>query len=145
MTTIRIHKRDPLAIVPEAQSEGAAGYDLSSVEKMKVPVGECALVDTGIGVEIPQGYAGFVLPRSGLCLKKGLTVLNAPGLIDSDYRGNVKVLLYNTSTKIQEVAAGDRIAQLVLMKHEQIRWMAVGALSGTERGDGGFGSTDAPA
>jgi len=142
VVNIKIAKRDPNAIVPAMQTGGAAGCDLTGIEKFDIAPGECALVDTGLAVEIPQGHAGFILPRSGLALKKGLTVLNAPGLIDSDYRGNLKVLLYNTTKKEQSIFAGDRIAQLVVMKVETVGWQLTGALSDTERGDGGFGSTD---
>ena len=141
MVTVKIVKSDPLAQIPQRHSYGAAGMDLVGVEKFTIKPGECALVGTGLSVQIPQDYAGFVLPRSGLCLKKGLTVLNAPGLIDSDYRGEVKVLLYNTTTEDQEVSAGDRIAQLVIMKAELAKFSVVGALDSTDRGDGGFGST----
>jgi len=138
---IKIVKTDPLAQVPRGHSAEAAGLDLVGIEKFVIEPGECALVDTGIQVQIPQGYAGFVLPRSGMTMKKGLSVLNAPGLIDSDYRGNVKVLLYNTRQTKQEVTAGDRIAQLVVMKVEVAKFSLTGALDPTERGEGGFGST----
>ena len=139
---IKIVKDDVLAQVPRGHSAEAAGLDLVGIEKFEIKPGECALVDTGIKVQIPAGYAGFVLPRSGMTMKKGLSVLNAPGLIDSDYRGRIKVLLYNTRTTEQEVAAGDRIAQLVVMKVEVARFAVTGQLDPSERGDGGFGSTD---
>jgi dUTP pyrophosphatase len=141
MVTVKIVKDDPWGQVPKGHSPEAAGLDLVGIEKFVIEPGECALVDTGIKVQIPTGYAGFVLPRSGMTMKKGLTVMNAPGLIDSDYRGNVKVLLYNTRKEAQEVTAGDRIAQLVIMKVELAQFRLVGQLDATERGEGGFGST----
>ena len=113
-----------------------------AVEKKEIVPHARELVDTGIAVEIPEGYAGLILPRSGLALKKGLTVLNAPGLIDSDYRGNIKVLLWNSNGagKVEEVCAGDRIAQLVIVPVSAELTRAVW-LTSTGRGEGGFGST----
>lgn len=128
---------------PQQATAGAAGFDLTAATKAELVPHERALVDTGIAVEIPEGYAGLILPRSGLALKKGLTVLNAPGLIDSDYRGNVKVLLWNSNGegKVETVSAGDRIAQLVIVKIEQPHFQHVAWLSSSARGAGGFGST----
>ena len=142
MVTVKITKNDVLSSIPQQHSYGAAGLDLSSVERVEIPSMEWRPVDVGISLEIPQDYAGFILPRSGLCLKKGLTVLNAPGLIDSDYRGPIKVLLHNIGNTDRIVSAGDRIAQLVVMKAELVKFSLVGALSATERDSGGFGSTD---
>lgn len=103
---------------------------------------ERALVPTGLAIAIPEGYAGFVQPRSGLAIKQGVTVLNTPGLIDSHYRGELKVALINLDAhSVFEVAPGDRIAQLVIQKVENIEWSVVDALDETERGCGGFGSS----
>ena len=131
---------------PKQANEGDAGYDLTAVERVELVPHERALIDTGIQIAIPSGYAGFVLPRSGLALKKGLTVLNAPGLIDSGYRGPVKVLLWNSNGegKVETVSAGDRIAQLVLVKVETLATFVKADILGySERGDKGFGSSDA--
>ncbi|MBQ7268803.1 MAG: dUTP diphosphatase [Bacteroidales bacterium] len=102
---------------------------------------ERAMIPTGLYLEIPAGYEVQVRPRSGLAAKKGITVLNAPGTIDADYRGEVKVILVNLSGEPFTVENGERIAQLVLARHECIEWKSVGELSASERGDGGFGST----
>jgi dUTP pyrophosphatase len=135
---------DDNAIEPARATDGAAGYDLVAIEKHEIVPHGHALVDTGIALEIPEGYCGWIVPRSGLALKKGLTVLNAPGLIDSDYRGNVKVLLWNSNDegKTQTVAAGDRIAQLVFAKIETVALERAAWLRSSSRGAGGFGSTD---
>ena len=105
-----------------------------------LPRGGRALVGTGIAIAIPQGYAGFVQPRSGLALRRGVTCLNTPGLIDSGYRDELKVLLINTDPEeTYEVARGDRIAQLVIQRVEEVSWLEAEALDETERGLGGFG------
>lgn len=129
---------------PTQATPGSAGFDLTATERVEIVPHERALVDTGIALEIPEGYAGLILPRSGLALKKGLTVLNAPGLIDSDYRGNVKVLLWNSNSDggVEVVSAGDRIAQLVIVKVEDVEMRPVAWLRTSQRGEGGFGSTD---
>ena len=120
-----------------------AGADLLAREGATLaPGGGRALVPTGIALAIPEGYAGFVQPRSGLALRHGVTCLNTPGLIDSGYRGELKVLLVNTDpTEPYEVRRGDRIAQLVLQRVEHARFTPVDALPPSERGEGGFGST----
>ena len=102
---------------------------------------ERALIPTGLYLEIPAGYEVQVRPRSGLAAKKGITVLNAPGTIDADYRGEVKVILVNLSEEPFTIGNGERIAQLVLARHECIEWESVEELSASERGEGGFGST----
>lgn len=129
---------------PHRATRGAAGYDLTAATRIELVPHARELVDTGIAIEIPEGYAGLILPRSGLALKKGLTVLNAPGLIDSDYRGNLKVLLWNSNGegKVETVSAGDKIAQLVIVKVEDVEFSHAAYLSHSARGDGGFGSTD---
>lgn len=126
---------------PKRAHETDAGFDLSSTEKVEILPHGRELVDVGIAVEIAEGYAGLILPRSGLALKKGLSVLNAPGLIDSGYRGNVKVLLWNSGVHAQEVCAGDRIAQLVIVKVESPEIKRVDWLRSADRGVNGFGST----
>jgi dUTP pyrophosphatase len=130
---------------PVYSSENAAGADLKSAEELVIPAGEHRLVKTGIKLVMPPGYVGLVHPRSGLALKHGITVLNTPGTIDSDYRGEIGVILYNTSERDFYVGFGDRIAQLVFQRYEEAKfyWGGVDVPkdADTERGDGGFGST----
>lgn len=129
--------------LPEYKTEGSAGMDLCA--NLPAPItlrpSERQLVPTGLFIEIPFGYEGQVRPRSGLALKKGLTCINSPGTIDSDYRGELKVILVNLSTEPQTIENGERIAQLVLAKHEHIAWVSTAELSDSDRGTGGFGST----
>jgi dUTP pyrophosphatase len=127
--------------VPMYARDGDAGADLHASEGGYVPSGGHVLMKTGIKIAIPYGYVGLVHPRSGLAMKQGVTVLNAPGTIDSGYRGEVGVLLYNTSTVDVYVAPGDRIAQLVVQKVETVEFNKVNALTESDRGEGGFGST----
>ncbi len=130
------------AVVPSYAYSGDAGVDLRAVESVSLAPFERVLVPTGLAIAIPEGYAGFVQPRSGLAIKQGVTVLNTPGLIDSHYRGELKVALINLDAHSSfEVAPGDRIAQLVIQKVENIEWSVVDALDETERGYGGFGSS----
>jgi dUTP pyrophosphatase len=121
--------------------DGDAGADLHASEGGYVPSGGHVLMKTGIKIAIPYGYVGLVHPRSGLAMKQGVTVLNAPGTIDSGYRGEVGVLLHNTSAVDVYVAPGDRIAQLVVQKVETVEFNKVDALTESDRGEGGFGST----
>ncbi len=127
--------------LPKYAKAGDAGADLLANEDVTLlPRGGRALVGTGIAIAIPQGYAGFVQPRSGLALRHGVTCLNTPGLIDSGYRDELKVLLINTDPEeTYEVARGDRIAQLVIQRVEEVSWLEAEALNETERGQGGFG------
>lgn len=118
-----------------------AGLDLYAAEAATIEPGARALVPTGIALAIPAGYAGLVLPRSGLALRHGLTLLNTPGLIDAGYRGEVKVLLVNHDRAAVTVARGDRIAQLVIQRVEPAELVEVDELPTTDRGAGGFGST----
>ncbi len=129
--------------LPEYATEAAAGLDLRANidESIILKPLERALVKTGIFMELPVGYEAQVRPRSGLAYKKGITVLNSPGTIDADYRGEVGVILVNLSNEPFEVVDGERIAQLVIAKHEQISWEAVEVLEESDRGAGGFGST----
>ena len=129
--------------LPTYARPGDAGIDLTArTAVVLAPGGARALVPTGVAVALPEGYAGFLLPRSGLALNHGVTCLNTPGLIDSGYRGELKVLLVNTDpTEPFQVARGERIAQLVVLAVEQVRLMEVKSLEPSPRGDGGFGST----
>ena len=127
--------------IPTYAREGDAGADLTSVEEVRLPAHQWALVKTGIKIAIPYGYVALVHPRSGLALKNGITVLNAPGTIDAGYRGEVGVILHNTSPLDFTVKPGDRIAQLVVQKVETVEFDVVDALTETDRGEGGFGST----
>ena len=129
--------------LPGHATAGDAGVDLRASVDMTLPAGGGrALVPTGISIAIPDGYAGFIQPRSGLAYKHGVTVLNSPGLIDSGYRGELKVLLVNTDPSADfEVTRGERIAQLVIQAYEQVNFVEVETLPDSERGLGGFGST----
>ena len=132
------------AAVPSFESRGAAGADVRAClpdGPVVIKSGEAKLIPTGIAVEIPEGFEIQVRPRSGLALKKGITVLNTPGTIDSDYRGQVGVVLINHSKNDFTVNHGERIAQFVFAKVESVRYEVVSSLSETERGSGGYGST----
>ena len=131
----------PDARVPQKQSAEAAGYDLSSAEDIEIPPHGRALVHTGLRVAPPAHSHIEIRPRSGLALKHGITVLNTPGTVDSDYRGELMVLLFNTSEEAFAVRKGDRIAQAVFMRHLDVRWVPVDTFGTTERGEKGFGST----
>ncbi|MCF7566807.1 dUTP diphosphatase [Sabulilitoribacter arenilitoris] len=129
--------------LPHYETIASAGMDLrANISESRVlkPL-ERSIVGTGLFIELPIGYEAQVRPRSGLAAKKGLTVLNAPGTIDADYRGEIGVILANLSNEDFIVNNGERIAQLVIAKHERAEWIAVEELSSTERGSGGFGST----
>ncbi len=143
MLKIPLQRLDSELKAPSYATEGDAGADLVAAEAMTLPAGGGrALVPTGMAIAIPQGYAGFIQPRSGLALRHGVTCLNTPGLIDSGYRGELKVLLINTDpTESFQIERGDRIAQLVLQKVEQADFVDVEDLGDSERGAGGFGST----
>lgn len=129
--------------LPGYETSHAAGMDLRADlrESVILNPGERKLIPTGLFIEIPEGLEGQVRPRSGLAFKHGITVLNSPGTIDADYRGEVKVILINHSDQPFTIQNGDRIAQLVLARHEQIEWLVAEELAGTQRGAGGFGST----
>jgi dUTP pyrophosphatase len=140
--TLRVQRLDPAATLPTHAHPGDAGYDLHAVESAELGPGERAMVRTGIAVEIPAGHAGLVLPRSGTAARHGIALVNAPGLIDSGYRGELRVLLLNTDRSAPfRVAAGDRIAQLVLLRVETPAVEEVAALATSARGEGGFGSS----
>ena len=129
--------------LPVHARPGDAGLDLRASESVRLEPGERRLVPTGLAVAIPPGYAGLVLPRSGLAMQKGVTVLNAPGLIDSGYRGELKVLLINHGAEPADLARGERIAQLVVQPVAEVKLVEVDRLPESERGAGGFGSTGA--
>jgi len=144
--TLKIARIDPRVLLPQYESSGAAGMDLRAFLATDVsipPLGR-ARVPTGLRIEIPEGYEGQVRPRSGLAIKFGVTVLNAPGTIDSDYRGDVDIILVNLGAEAFVVKNGDRIAQLVIapvLCAPQTAIVETGELSVTARGGGGFGST----
>ena len=142
---MRIENRrlDPSLELPAAQHDGDAGYDLRARESVVIPAGGGrTAVPTGVAVAIPPGWAGLVLPRSGLALRHGVTCLNAPGLIDAGYRDEVRVILVNHDpAEPFQVEVGDRIAQLVIQAVESIDWAEVDDLGQSARGAGGFGST----
>ena len=129
--------------LPEYQTIQSAGMDLRSLADNDIllePL-ERALVGTGLFIELPQGYEAQIRPRSGLAYKHGLTVLNSPGTIDADYRGEIKVLLVNLSNEVYTIKPGERIAQMIVAQHAQADWQPVGALGESKRDAGGFGST----
>jgi dUTP diphosphatase len=142
--SLRVARLDARARLPTRAHPGDAGLDLYAVEPAVLAPGERASVPTGIAVEIPPGHAGLVLPRSGLAARHGISVVNAPGLIDADYRGEVRVLLLNTDREQAfELAAGDRIAQLVVVAVAIAEVDEVASLTDSVRGAGGFGSSGA--
>jgi dUTP pyrophosphatase len=129
--------------LPTYAKPGDAGLDLTASEALTLEPGDRRLVSTGVAVAIPEGHAGLVLPRSGLAMHKGVTVLNAPGLIDSGYRGELKVLLINHGAEAVAIERGERIAQLVIQPVAHARLVEVERLPDSARGEGGFGSTGA--
>ena len=132
------------AVVPERAYSGDAGLDLAACERVEIAPGERAVVGTGLAVAIPEGHAGFVQPRSGLAARHGLTIVNSPGLVDSGYRGELRVILLNTdSTESFVVEPGMRIAQLVVLPIPELELVEVEELPASERGVRGFGSTAA--
>ena len=145
MVTIKVKKLTATAILPEMMSEDAAGADISyngalGEEVIFLP-GSKVLVTTGLSIEVPKGFEAQVRPRSGLSIKKEVIVLNSPGTIDADYRGEVMVGLKNISDNIVTIRAGDRVAQLVIKRVEPTTYIEVPELSDTKRGTGGLGST----
>jgi dUTP pyrophosphatase len=140
--TLRVQRLVPAARLPTHAHEGDAGYDLYALEAADLAPGARAMVRTGVAVEIPPGHAGLVLPRSGTAARHGIALVNAPGLIDTGYRGELKVLLLNTDrAEPFAVAAGDRVAQLVVVAVQTPPVEEVAALTATQRGEGGFGSS----
>ena len=139
---LAVRRLHPDAVLPRRAYAGDAGLDLHAVEALTLEPGARASVGTGIAVAIPAGQAGLVLPRSGLAARSGIALVNAPGLIDAGYRGEIRVLLLNTDRAAAcEIAAGDRVAQLVLVRLELPAAIEVDVLPDSERGEGGFGSS----
>lgn len=169
MLEVKIQKLDENAIIPTRGSNSAAGYDLYSLDSITIEGGETQLIHTGIAIEIPEGYFGAIYARSGLATKKGLAPANCVGVIDSDYRGEVMVALHNSNESVipvtmrvqkglngcdiatyqpgcndeasKTIEKGERIAQLIIHKYEEINFVECADLQETERGKGGFGST----
>ncbi|HOY07159.1 MAG TPA: dUTP diphosphatase [Saprospiraceae bacterium] len=129
--------------LPKYETPGSAGMDLRAhlSEPVTLAPLERSLVPTGLFIELPIGYEAQIRPRSGLAIKRGLTMLNSPGTIDSDYRGEIKCIVVNLSNEPQTIEPGERIAQMVVARYEQVEWEEVAELSASERGAGGFGST----
>lgn len=140
-----IESVDVLIIAPELpvySHPGDAGADLKSTDAVTLAPGERAVVGTGVSIALPDGYVAFVVPRSGLAAKHGITVVNAPGTVDAGYRGEIKVTLLNTDQSTPyTIAPGDRIAQMIVQPVSRARFVPVDTLPGSLRGDGGFGST----
>lgn len=130
------------SVVPSYAHPGDAGADLHSNESLTLAPGERALVGTGVAIALPDGYAAFIVPRSGLAAKHGITIVNSPGTVDAGYRGEIKVALLNTDpTASFEIESGDRIAQMIVMPVTRATFVSVDRLPGSQRGHGGFGST----
>ncbi|MBN9643351.1 dUTP diphosphatase [Corynebacterium mendelii] len=139
---IRLKKLSDQATIPVRAHRGDAGVDLAAVEAVTLQPGQRALVATGIAIALPLGYVGLIHPRSGLAWKKGLSVVNTPGTIDADYRGEIKVCLINHDpAQPIEIRPGDRIAQLLVQKVELVDFVETDSLDETGRGTGGYGST----
>jgi dUTP pyrophosphatase len=139
---VLITRLDPAVPLPGYARHGDAGADLCAAEDIDLAPGERAVVRTGIAIALPEGYAGFVHPRSGLAARHGITLVNAPGTIDAGYRGEIKVILLNTDlARAVSLRHGDRIAQLVVQRVENVTFREVPALPESARGDNGFGST----
>lgn len=129
--------------LPEYATDGSAGMDLRANlnEDQHIQPGERVMVSTGIFIELPDGYEAQIRPRSGLAIRQGITCLNSPGTIDSDYRGEIKVILINHSKEEQVIHHGDRIAQMVVQQFERVKWKEVKKVNETKRNEGGFGHT----
>jgi dUTP pyrophosphatase len=140
--TVRIINRSPYPL-PQYATEGSSGMDIRAniPEAIILQSLERALVPTGIFIELPAGYEAQIRPRSGMAVKQGITCLNTPGTVDSDYRGEIKIILVNLSAQEQLIQPGERIAQMVVQKVEKISWQEVDVLEVSDRNSGGFGST----
>ena len=137
---VSVINKSPHAL-PEYQTAGAAGLDLRAwlAEPVKLQPMERRLIPTGLYMSLPEGYEAQIRPRSGMAIKKGITMVNTPGTIDADYRGEIMVAVINLSTEEQEIQDGERIAQMIISKYERIAWHQVDSLEETDRGAGGFG------
>ncbi len=140
--TVKIINQSPYPL-PQYETSGSAGMDLraNTTEAITLAPLERAMIPTGLFIELPMGFEAQIRPRSGLAAKRGLTMLNSPGTIDSDYRGEIKCIVVNLSNEAQIIEPGERIAQMVVARHERVEWQAVEQLLDSERGTGGFGST----
>jgi dUTP pyrophosphatase len=138
---LEVKRLDPSVPLPTYAREGDAGLDLCAAQELTLEPGARGVVGSGLAIAIPPGYAGLMLPRSGLALTHGLTVLNSPGLVDAGYRGEVKILLINHGATPVTVTRGQRVAQLVIQRVERVEPIEVPELPPSERGAGGFGST----
>jgi dUTP diphosphatase len=139
---VLIRRLDPGLPLPGRAHPGDAGLDLHAAADIEIGPGERAVIGTGIAIALPDGYAAFVLPRSGLAMRHGVTLVNAPGTIDAGYRGEIRVTVLNTDKNARvRFQRGDRIAQLVIQRVEQVALLEVATLPGSARGEGGFGST----
>ncbi len=129
--------------LPEYATSGSSGMDIRAflTESIDLNPLQRELIPTGLFIELPLGYEAQIRPRSGLAVKQGITCLNSPGTVDADYRGEIKIILINLSDKIVTIQNGDRIAQMVIQKVDQIKWLPVEIINETQRGDGGFGHT----
>jgi dUTP pyrophosphatase len=141
LTSLPVRRLRPEAVVPSRAYEGDAGLDLSAAEAVVLAPGERAVIGTGLAVAVPEGHAAFVQPRSGLAARHGITIVNAPGLVDSGYRGEVKVVLLNTGAEPFAVKPGMRIAQLVVLPVASPEPVEVDELPGSDRGERGHGSS----
>ncbi len=143
MIEVKIQKIDKSAKLPHRMSTHAAGYDLYSCHQQNILLkkGEVKLVPTGIAISLPAGYEAQIRPRSGLAIKHGIGVLNAPGTIDADYRGEIKIILFNYGKEDFIITPGTRIAQMIIAKHEIVDFAVTEELDETTRGSGGFGHT----
>ncbi|TXF36649.1 dUTP diphosphatase [Collinsella sp. BA40] len=140
--TVPIKRLDPEAVIPSYAYAGDAGLDLRALETLVLKPFERVLIPTGLAIAIPEGYAGFVQPRSGLALKRGLSIVNTPGLIDSHYRGELKIIAINLDPVNDiQIEKGERIAQLVIQEVPVVTLTVVDELDATDRGAGGFGSS----
>jgi dUTP pyrophosphatase len=142
MTDLLIQQLDPDLPLPQFAKAGDAGADLYARIDLQLAPGERALMPTGIAIALPPAFAAFIHPRSGLAIRDGLSMVNAPGTIDASYRGEIQVILVNLDPqKAIDIKRGDRVAQLVIQRVENVRFVPVSHLPGTDRGVGGFGST----
>ncbi len=139
---IRIKKLTEEAIIPQYANDGDAGLDVCSIEDIEINPGQRKFIHTGLAIEIPEGFAGFMQPRSGLAIKHGISIVNTPGLIDSGYRGELKIILINTDkSEPFHISKGDRIAQLVIQEVPHVNLIEVDDLNTSKRGEKGFGSS----
>jgi dUTP pyrophosphatase len=141
MLEVRVNKLHEKAVIPTFAHSGDAGFDIYTIEEYTLLPGDRALIRTGLAVELPRGYELQVRPRSGLALKKGVTVLNSPGTIDSGYRGEIGIIIINHGEEIYTVSKGQRIAQGVIARYEVPDFILVDSLSESERGSGSYGSS----